>query len=148
MNILTLKSRFDTALCTFLISRCVVVSGKYSGSKMITVKSEYICKQFPAPLASFFLEVIPETPASHHLKKSNMGSVSHRIYIVCTDAPLNIAKPCTHRMLLTEKIRHQRLHSRNIKHNSGRAVRYEGYRTNVLVPSCFIEFFPCVSEFF
>ena len=83
---------------------------------MIGIKTEDLCQKFKAPLTTLFLEIIPETPASHHLKKSKMALVSHGINIIGTYTSLDIAEPCSLRMLFSQKVRHKGLHTGYVEH--------------------------------
>ena len=40
--ILLLETGSDTVVCAFLISGCILVTGKYSSSQMIRIKSEHL----------------------------------------------------------------------------------------------------------
>ena len=42
--ILLLETGSDTVMCAFLISGCILVTGKYSSSQMVGIKSEYLCQ--------------------------------------------------------------------------------------------------------
>ena len=108
----------DSALCTFFITWCIFVACKYSCCQMISVKTVYLCQQFKTPFGTLFLEVITKAPASHHFKESHMACIANGINIICTDTTLYITESCTERMLLTEQIRHQRLHTCHVEHNT------------------------------
>ena len=42
--ILLLETGSDTVVCALLISGCILVTGKYSSSQMVGIKSEYLCQ--------------------------------------------------------------------------------------------------------
>ena len=42
--ILLLETGSDTILCAFLVSGCILVTGKYSSSQMVGIKSEHLCQ--------------------------------------------------------------------------------------------------------
>ena len=42
--ILLLETGSDTVVSAFLISGCILVTGKYSSSQMVGIKSEYLCQ--------------------------------------------------------------------------------------------------------
>ena len=121
-DIFLFKAGFNTILRTLFISRRIVVSFKYRCGKVICVKPKDLGQKLKAPLAAFLFEVVSKTPASHHLKKGYMAFVPYGINVIGTDAPLYIAKPCSKRMLLPQKIGHQGLHPGYIKQNACRAV--------------------------
>jgi hypothetical protein len=51
-------------------------------------------------------------------------------------------------VLLSEKIRHERLHSGNVEQNAGRTVGYQRNGTNVNVASFYVKFLPGLPELF
>ena len=118
------ESGSDTILCALLISGGIIITGKYSGSQMVSIKSEHLGQQFKAPLTTFLFKIITKAPASQHLKEGYMALVTYGIDIVGTNAALHIAESGTQRVLLSQQIRHQRLHTGNVKHNTGGTVGY------------------------
>ena len=114
---------------------------------MIRIKPEHLCQQFKAPLAALLLKVISKAPASHHLKEGYMTFVANGINIIGTDTALYIAESGSQRMLLPQKIRHQWLHSRNVKKDSGRTVGHKRNCSYIHMPPVNIKLLPCLSEF-
>ena len=85
---------------------------------MVGIKAKHFCQKLEAPFAAVLLKVIAERPAAHHLEECAVALVSDRIDIVGTNTALNVAEPCSERMLLTEEVRHQGLHTRNVEHDA------------------------------
>ena len=141
------ESGSDTILCAFLVSGGILVTGKYSGSQMIRIKSEHLGQQFKTPLAAFLLKIISKAPASHHLEEGYMAFVAYGINIVGTYTALYVAESGTQRVLLSQQIRHQRLHTGNVEHNTGRTVGYQGYCSHIYVTTVYIKLFPGFSQF-
>ena len=125
VNILFLKSRKLTEPGAFFISGSILVTCENCCRKMIGVKSEHLGKKLEAPFAALLLEVVSKAPASHHLEKCKVALIAHGVYIIGAHAALYIAEPCSLWMLLTQQIRHKRLHSCDIEHNTRRSVRYK-----------------------
>jgi hypothetical protein len=74
-----------------------------------------------------------------------MALISHGIDVIGPDTSLYIAEPGSLGMLLSEKIRHEGLHSRNIEHNSGGTVGNERNGSDINMASFLIEVKPCIS---
>ena len=147
VNIFFFKSGSDTVLCTFLIPWCILITFKYSGCKMVCIKSEDLCQQFKAPLAALLLEIIAKTPASQHLKEGYMAPVTYGINIIGTDTTLHVTKPCSKRMLLSKQVRHQGLHAGYVEKYTGRSVRYQGNCSYIHMSSFNIKLLPGISQF-
>ena len=118
INVLRQKAGIYSAFGTFFISWCIFVTGKNSCRKMFPVKSEYSGEKFITPLTSVFLKIISKAPASHHLKERHMALVSYGVDIIRTHTALDITESRSERMLLSEQIRHKRLHTRHVEHNT------------------------------
>jgi len=122
--VLLLESGSDTILCALLISGGILITGKYSGSQMIRIKSEHLGQQFKTPLTTFLFKIITKAPASQHLEEGYMALVTYGIDIISTYTTLYVTESGTQRVLLSQQIRHQRLHTGNVKHNTGGTVGY------------------------
>ena len=75
-----------------------------------------------------------------------MALVTYGIDIVGTNAALHIAESGTQRVLLSQQIRHQRLHARYVEHNTGGSVRYQGYCSHIHMATVYIKLFPSFSQ--
>ena len=122
--VLLLESGSDTILCTLLISGGILVTGKYGGSQMVSIKSEHLGQQFKAPLTTFLFEIIAKTPASHHFEEGYMALVAYRIDIIGTYTALYVTESGTQGVFLSQQIGHQRLHTSYVEHNTGGTVGY------------------------
>ena len=145
--ILLLKAGLDPILRTLLISGCILISRKNGSCQMIHVETEHIRQKFKTPLTPFFLEVVTQRPAPHHLKEGHMALVSDRVDIVGSDTPLYVHQSGAERMLLSQQIRHQGLHTGHIKQNARGAVGNQRYRSHIHMSALQIEFFPSISKF-
>ena len=122
--VLLLESGSDTILCALLISGGIFITGKYSGSQMVSIKSEHLSQQFKTPLTTFLFKIITKAPASHHFEEGYMALVAYGIDIIGTYTALYVTESGTQRVLLSQQIGHQRLHTRYVEHNTGGTVGY------------------------
>ena len=75
-----------------------------------------------------------------------MAFVAYGINIVGAYTALYVAESGTQRVLLSQQIRHQRLHSGNVEHNTGGSVRYQGYCSHIHMATVYIKLFPSFSQ--
>ena len=76
-----------------------------------------------------------------------MALITHGINIVGTNTTLYVAESCSQRMLLSQQIGHQRLHSSHVKEYARGTVRYEGNRSYIYMSPIDIKLFPGLSQF-
>ena len=117
-NVFRLKSGLDTVFRALFISRSILVTGENSRCQVICVKAEKFSQKLEAPLASFFLKIVAQRPGTHHFEEGSVALITDRVDIICTDTALDITKSCTEGVFLAQKVRHQRLHAGDIKHNT------------------------------
>ena len=139
INILFLKAGVNTALCAFLITRSILITGKYSCCKMISVETIHLCQQLVTPFTTILFEVVAKRPATHHFKECNMALISYGIDIIGTNTSLYVTKSCTKRMLLPQQIRHQGLHTCYIEQYTCGTIRYQRHSSHIHMATFFIE---------
>ena len=137
----------NPVLRAFLITGCVFIAGKNRRGQMIRIKAKHFRQQLKAPLAAFFLKIIAQAPASHHLEEGDVALVADGFNIIGSNTSLHIAEPCAERMLFAEQIRHQRLHAGDIEQYACRSVGDQRHGAAVRVTALFVEIDPRFSEF-
>ena len=136
-------------ICGFFISRRSGVALENRRTDFVSVKPENLCENIVRPGGFFFFEIIAERPVAHHLEKREVSGVADALDVNRSHATLNVAEPCfAGRVFRPEKIRHKRLHARNVEHNARRAVADKRNRAYVFMSSFLVKLYPGISKFF
>ena len=104
-------------LCALSVAWNAVFACEYCDGKLLNGDSKHLGEELEAPRNHLFLEVVAKRPVAKHLKASEMMRVPYAVYIACPYAFLVVREPLSRRMLLSQKIRYERMHSsRREKH--------------------------------
>ena len=134
--------------CGFVVLRRAVVALENGGADFVLIQTENLGQNFKRPGGFLLFEIVAETPVAHHLEKGEVRRVAHAVDVHRANATLHVAKPLACRMRFAEKIRHQRLHTRNVEHNARRSVADKRHRTYIFVSLALIKIEPGFPEFF
>ena len=110
------------------VSRSVFVALEYRDADLIDVYTENLRQKVKAERYRLLFEIVAERPVAEHFEKRAMRSVAHLVYIARTHAFLNVRKSSSFGMLLSEKIRYERMHSRSREKNRRIVLRYKRAR--------------------
>ena len=114
------------------------VSCKHCDKKLLRIKPKSfgrICQERKDPRKLLFLEIVSQRPVAHHFKKGGVAIVPHFLNVSGPEGKLRINQSSSSWMLLTQKIRNQRLHATACE-KSGRVVtRNDGSRGDYGMPT-------------
>ena len=103
--------------CALIISRAVFVACENRNGKMLRIYTEILLigKEFIAPSYLLLFKIVTERPVSEHLKERAVACVADFVYISRTNTLLNVRQPIACRVLSSQKVGNERMHSRSRK---------------------------------
>ena len=95
-----------------LVTRCVLIPGEDGHGQPFRIDAEMLREELVAVLDSLLLEVGAQRPVAQHLEEREMMRVAHAVDVAGTDALLVVDQPVACRMLGSQDVRYEGVHSR------------------------------------
>ena len=107
--------------CGLLVTGDALLSGECGDCKLVVGESKVLGEEFVTECDGFLLEVVSKGPVSEHLEECEVAVISDLIDVSGPDALLEIHKPLSHGVFLSEEIGDERVHTCSGEQN-GRIV--------------------------
>ena len=104
---------------TLFVSGAIFVACKDGYGKFVLVKFKLIEKEIVRTLDCVLFEVVAERPSAEHLEERAVSCVAHFVDVARTHADLHVGETIACRVLLSEKIRNERMHARSREKHGG-----------------------------
>ena len=113
-------------LCALSVTGNALLALKNGNGELFGGNLKNLCQELITPGDHLLLEVISQGPVAKHLKACEVVRVSHTVYISRPYALLVVCKTVSGRVLLAQKIGHQRMHAGGCEEDGGVVLRYDG----------------------
>ena len=148
INVFGTDAQRDEQLRRLVVAGNTFIARKHGGADLVRIQAELLGEELERPGRLFLFEVIAQRPVAHHLEKGEVCSVADRFDIDGAHAALHVAQALARGMGLSQKIRHERLHPRDVEHDARGAVSDEGNRADVDVALALIKGEPFAAKLF